>query len=128
MIELARVAKGEEPPRRKLEGAMEILFGAYGASAPDYSASFLSGWLRAREDKQFRMTLAWQREQIRLSFQDILADGVSTGEFRRDLEPSAVAAMILGVAEACLLQSAAQGGAVTPEELLRAVLQLVSAA
>ena len=125
MAELSRVAKGAEAPARKLEGAMEILFGAYGESDLDYSGSFLAGWLRAREDKQFRMTLAWQREQIRLSFEDILIDGVASRAFRADLDAPAVAAMILSVAEACLLQAATQGGAVPPEQLLRTVLRLV---
>ncbi len=55
------------------------------------------------------MTLAWQREQIRLSLEDILVEGVSSRAFRADLDTSAVAAMILGIAEACLLQSAAAG-------------------
>jgi hypothetical protein len=36
-----------------------------------------------------------------------------------------VAAVIVGVAEGCLLQSATQGGAVTAAELLRALLELV---
>ncbi len=125
MAELSRVAKGAEAPARKLEGAMEILFGAYGESDLDYSGSFLAGWLLAREDKQFRMTLAWQREQIRLSFEDILVEGVASRAFRADLDVSAVAAMILSVAEACLLQAAMQGGAVPPEQLLRTVLRLV---
>jgi BetI-type transcriptional repressor, C-terminal len=125
VTELSRVAKSADPPERKLEGAMEILFGAYGESDLDYSGSFLTGWLRAREDKQFRMTMAWQREQLRLSLEDILVEGVAGRAFRADLDTSAVAAMILSVAEACLLQAATQGGAVPAEQLLRTVLRLV---
>src|SRR5262245_14130803 len=64
--ELARVAKDHHPPYIKLEGALEILLGAYGESDPEFSGLFLAGWLRAREDKDFRLTLAWPREQIRL--------------------------------------------------------------
>jgi hypothetical protein len=123
--ELARVAKGSEPPRVKLEGAMEILFGAYGESDPEFSGLFLTGWLRAREDKQFRLTLAWQREQIRLSLQDILTEGAASGAFHADLDPGAVAAVILGVAEGCLPQAATQGGPVTAAQLLRTLLWLV---
>ena len=123
--ELARVARGGEPPRVKLEGAMEILFGAYGESDLEFSGRFLGGWLRAREDKEFRLTLAWQREQIRLSLEEIVAEGAASGAFRRDLEPGAVAAVILGVAEGCLLQSATQGGSVTAAQLLRTLLGLV---
>jgi hypothetical protein len=123
--ELARVAGGGEPAPVKLEGAMEILFGAYGESDAEFSGRLLGGWLHAREDKEFRLTLAWQREQLRLSLQDILAEGAAAGAFRRNLEPGAVAAVILGVAEGCLLQSATQGGSVTAEHLLRALLALV---
>ena len=103
---------------------MEILFGAYGESDLDFSGMFLAGWMRAREDKQFRLTLAWQREQIRLAIEDILTEGVARGVFRRDLEPGAAAAVVLGTAEGCLLQSATQGGAVTPEQLVRTLLRL----
>jgi hypothetical protein len=122
---LDRVAQGADPPRVKLEGAMEIIFGAYGESDPEFSGLLLTGWMRARGDKQFRLTLAWQREQIRLSLQDILAEGVAAGAFRADLDPGAVAAVILGAAEGCLLQSATQGGAVTAEQLLRTLLRLI---
>jgi transcriptional regulator BetI-like protein len=122
---LDRVAKGTGRPRLKLEGAMEILFGAYGESDFEFSGLFLTGWMRAREDKQFRLTLAWQREQARLSVQDILAEGVASGDFRRDLDPGATAAVILGTAEGCLLQSATDGGAVTAEQLMRTLLTLI---
>ena len=123
--ELNRVAQGADPPRVKLEGAMEIIFGAYGESDPEFSGLLLTGWMRARGDKQFGLTLAWQREQIRLSLQDILAEGVAAAVFRTDLDPGAVAAVILGTAEGCLLQSATQGGAVTAEQLLRTLLRLI---
>ncbi len=123
--ELARVAKESGPPRVKLEGALEILLGAYGESDLEFSGLFLGGWLRAREDKECRLTLAWQREQIRLCLRDILVEGAGTGAFRADLDPGAVAALILGAAEGCLLQSATQGGPVTAEQLLRALLRLV---
>ena len=123
--ELDRVAQGADPPRVKIEGAMEIIFGAYGESDPEFSGLLLTGWMRARGDKQFRLTLAWEREQIRLSLQDILAEGVAAGAFRVDLDPGAVAAVILGTAEGCLLQSATQGGAVTAEQLLRTLMRLI---
>jgi BetI-type transcriptional repressor, C-terminal len=122
---LDRVAKGPSPARLKLEGAMEILFGAYGESDFEFSGLFLTGWMRAREDKQFRLTVAWQREQARLSLQDILVEGVASGDFRRDLDPGATAAVILGTAEGCLLQSATDGGAVTAEQLMRTLLALI---
>jgi hypothetical protein len=103
---------------------MEVLFGAYGESDPDFSGLFLSGWVRARHDKQFRMTLAWQREQIRLSIEDILVEGVQAQAFRADLDAGAVAAVIVGAAEGCLLQAATDGGAVSADQLVRTLLTL----
>jgi len=122
--ELARVARATDPARVKLEGAMEILFGAYGESDPEFSGLFLDGWVRARADQELRLTLAWQREQIRLSLHDILAEGVAAGVFRPDLDAHAVAAVILGAAEGCLLQTASQGGAVPPAEIMQTLLRL----
>jgi len=124
VAELARVARGAGAPRVKLEGAMEILFGAYGESDPDFSGLFLHGWMRARHDKQFRLTLAWQREQIRLSLEDILVEGVRVGAFRAGMDAGAVAAVIVGAAEGCLLQAATDGGAVTAEQIVRTLLIL----
>ena len=113
VAELARVARGPGAPRVKLEGAMEILFGAYGESDPDFSGLFLHGWMRARHDKQ-----------IRLSLEDILVEGVRAGAFRAGMDAGAVAAVIVGAAEGCLLQAATDGGAVTAEQIVRTLLTL----
>jgi len=122
---LDRIVKGSDSPRVKIEGAMEILFGAYGESDAEFSGLFLSGWIQARDDKHVRLALAWQREQIRLALRDILAEGATSGVFRSDLDPGAVAAVIVGTAEGCLLQAATQGGAVTAEQLVRTLLRLI---
>ena len=103
---------------------MRILFAAYGADDPDFSGLFLTGWARARHDKQFRLTLAWQREQIRLSIEDILAEGVRTHGFRGDLDAGAMAAVIVGAAEGCLLQAATEGGSVTGDRVIHSLLAL----
>jgi len=119
------VAAGSESPAVKLEGAMEIIFGAYGLSDPDFSELLLTGWMRTRHDKHHRLALAWQREQLRLSLEEILVAGSAAGAFRRDLDAGAVAAVMLGAAEGCLLQAATQGGAVPPGELVKTLLGLV---
>ena len=121
---VARVAGGSDPPAVRLEGAMEIIFGAYGLSDPDFSELLLTGWMRARLDKQHRLALAWQREQLRLSLEEILESGIAEGAFRKDLEAGAVAAVMLGAAEGSLLQSATQGGAVPPGELVGTLMRL----
>ena len=122
---VARVAAGPEAPMVKLEGAMEIIFGAYGLSDADFSELLLTGWMRTRDDKHHRLALAWQREQLRLSLEEILVAGVAAGAFRHDLDAGAVAAVMLGTAEGCLLQTATQGGAVPPGELVKTLLGLV---
>ena len=119
-----RVARGSESPEVRLEGAMEIIFGAHGQSDPDFSELLLAGWTRARRDKHQRLALAWQREQLRLALQEILQAGTASGAFRKDLDAGAVAAVILGAAEGCLLQAATQGGAVPPGEIVRTLLSL----
>jgi hypothetical protein len=124
VTELSRIARTATAPARKLERALEILFGAYGESDRELSGLVLSGWLRAREDKQFRLTLAWQREQLRLSIADILAEGVAQGAVRPEVDTNAMAAIILGAAEGCLLQAATDGGAVSPAELAQSLLRL----
>ena len=121
---VAHIASGGEPPTVRLEGALEIIFGAYGQSDPDFSEMLLTGWMRARHDKHHRLALAWQREQLRLSLEEILEAGVAAGAFRKDLVTGAVAAVMLGAAEGCLLLSATQGGAVPPGELVRALMSL----
>jgi hypothetical protein len=121
---VGRVAHGGDPPAVRLEGAMEIIFGAYGQSDPDFSEMLLTGWMRARHDKHHRLALAWQREQLRLSLEEILRAGVAAGAFRKQLDTDAVAAVMLGAAEGCLLQSATQGGAVPPGELVKALMSL----
>lgn len=121
---VARVARGSDAAAVRLEGAMEIIFGAYGQSDPDFSEMLLTGWMRARHDKHHRLALAWQREQLRLSLEEILQAGVTAGTFRKEIDTSAVAAVILSAAEGCLLQTATQGGAVPPGELVRALLNL----
>lgn|SRR5262245_10072598 len=122
--EIARITQSVAAPSVKLEGALEILFGAYGEGGPDFSGLLLKGWMRAQEDKHVRLTLAWHREQVRLCLEEILAEGLAQGAVRSDLDPGAVAAVIMGAAEGCLLQTATDGGPVAAGELARAVLRL----
>ena len=121
---LARIARSGDPPRARLELAIRLLLAAYGESDPDFSGLFLTGWARARHDKQFRLTLAWQREQIRLSLEEILVEGARAGGFRANLDAGAVAAVIVGAAEGCLLQAVTEGGAVPADRLVHTLLTL----
>ena len=122
--ELSRLARREDPPAVKLEGALDVLFGAFGASDERFAGLLLEGWLRARRDKRFRLAMAWLREQLRLSVEEILAEGIAAGAFKRDLDPVVFSAVCLAAAEGCLLQSPSQGGAVPPDQQLKALLRL----
>jgi hypothetical protein len=121
--ELARLARRPDPPPVKLEGALDVLFGAFGASDERFAGLLLEGWLRARRDKRFRLAMAWLREQLRLSVEEILVEGIAAGAFRRDLDPVVFSAACLGAAEGCLLQSPSQGGTVSPDQLLKLLLR-----
>lgn len=125
--EVARIAGSGEAPLAKLEGALEVLFGAYGAGAPDFTDRLIDGWVSARRDKQHRLTLAWQREQVRLSLADVIAEGQRHGTFRPGVDAGAAAALMLGAAEAGLLQTPTQGGAIGPAEQVRALIVLLKA-
>ncbi|HVQ78151.1 MAG TPA: TetR family transcriptional regulator C-terminal domain-containing protein [Candidatus Binatia bacterium] len=122
--ELARVAASDYPPTAKLEGALEIVFGAFGDSGPDFAHLVLDGWARAAADKEYRLVMSWLREQFRLSIEEILHEGIASGAFRTDLDAGATASVVLGAAEGCLLQSGSQGGAIPTERLVRALLRL----
>ncbi len=122
--ELSRLARRGDPPAVRLEGALDVLFGAFGASDERFAGLLLEGWLRARRDKRFRLAMAWLREQLRLSVEEILVEGIAAGAFRRDLDPMVFSAVCLGAAEGSLLQSPSQGGAVPPDQQLKALLRL----
>ncbi len=123
--ELARVARGAAPPAVKLEGALEILFGAFSEGDEPFRQLLLSGWLRGRQEKAYRLAMVWLREQMRLCVEEILSEGIASGAFRDDVDPAALAAMCLGAAEDGLLQSGAQSGTVPPDQLVRTLLRLV---
>jgi hypothetical protein len=125
--ELARVARLPDPPVTRLEGALEILFGALGRGDDRFAGLLLEGWLRARRDKRYRLTLAWLREQIRLSLEEILRDGVALGAFRADLDPVLFSALCLAAAEGALLHAPTEGGSAPPDALVRSLLGLAGA-
>lgn len=124
--ELARIARGADPPPVKLEGVLEVLFGAFSGGDEPFRQLLLEGWLRGRQEKPIRLAMAWLREQMRLCVEEILAEGVAARAFRDDIDLAALAEVCLGAAEGCLLQPDTQGGTVPPDQLVRALLGLVA--
>jgi len=49
---------------------------------------------------------------------------VKTGAFRAGLDPGAIAAVIVGTAEGCLLQAVTEGGSVPADRLAATLLGL----
>lgn len=121
--ELARIARGSDPPAIKLEGILDILFGAFSEGDETFRGLLLDGWLRAHHEKPYRLAMGWLREQMRLSIEEIAREGVGSGAFRRDVDAAALAALCLGAAEACLLAPKAQTGAVPPDLIARQLLR-----
>jgi hypothetical protein len=123
--EIAGAGEAAASPADRLERVMAALFAAF--ESEPLCQLFIEGWSRARRSKGLRLELAWIREQLRLSVEEVLRDGVRGGVFRSDLDPAATAAVILGAAEGFLLQSVNQGGPIPAERLadtlLRAVLR-----
>ena len=124
--ELHRIARGADAPSVKLEGALEILFGAFSGGDEPFRLLLLDGWLRAREQKPYRLAMAWLREQMRLCIEEILTEGITAGSFREDADPGALAAVCLGTAEGCLLQPDAHAGTVAPDQLVKILLGLAA--
>ena len=73
VAELAPRARGPSRRGPSSKARWRSSSGPTGRAIPTSSGLFLQRLDAARHDKQFRLTLAWQREQIRLSLEDILA-------------------------------------------------------
>jgi hypothetical protein len=121
---LAGVAREPGSAAGRLERALDLLFTACSGGDPELPALVLDAWQCARHDKQVRLRLAWQHEQLRLALQDILAEGAVRGELRPGIDAAAVAGVMVDAAEGCLLQSVTESGAIGAVELSRALLSL----
>lgn len=124
--DLTGIVRGAGPPTKKLGEALEILFGTFSEGDEPFRQLLLEGWVRARQQKAYRLAMAWLREQLRLSVEEILTDGIARGTFRNDLDPHAYSAVCLGAAEGCLLDSRNQGGAVPADQLVKTLLGLAA--
>ena len=112
------------PPAVRLERALEILFGAYAGSG----ARLLGAAARGMGPRSAGQAVP-PEARLAARAAPALAPGRPGGRggarhLRSGLDAGAVAAVIVGAAEGCLLQAAIQGGAVSPAELFRALFAL----
>lgn len=121
---LASVARETGSATGRLERALDLLFTACSGGDPELPALVIDAWQCARHDKQVRLRLAWQHEQLRLALQDILAEGSVRGELRPGIDAAAVAGVMVDAAEGCLLQSVTESGAIGAAELSKTLLSL----
>jgi hypothetical protein len=120
--EVAVVAATAEPPRVRRDLALAKIAAAFGEDG-EITALLPAARDRARSDEALGLALAWIREQLRTSLEEILEAGVRTGAIRTDPPPAVLAWVLLAGCEA-LLHEAPGGGAVPTDEVLRALARL----
>jgi hypothetical protein len=120
--ELAAIAAANEPPRIRRDQALGRLAEAFGRDGESASL-ILAAWHRGRADRGLALAVAWAREQLRVSLQEILEAGARQGVMRRDRDPAALASVLLAGAES-LLRDAPEGGTVPMADLLRVLAQI----
>lgn len=123
--EVASIAARPDPPTLRRDQALARLAGAFGDD-PELGSLLLGAWHRARTDERLALTLAWTREQLRGSLQEILAAGIAIGAMRREPEPAALAWVLLAGCEA-LLREPPGGGVVRTADVLAALARLTEA-
>jgi hypothetical protein len=119
---VAAIASANEPPRIKRDQALGRLAEAFGRDGESASL-ILAAWHRARVDGGLALALAWAREQLRVSLQEILEAGARAGVMRRDRDPATLAAVLLAGCES-LLRAAPEEGPVPTTDLLRVLAQV----
>jgi hypothetical protein len=120
--EVAAIAAADEPPRVRRDQALGRLVEVFGRDG-ETASLILAAWHRGRADHDLALALAWAREQIRVSLQEILQAGARAGVMRRDRDPATLAAVLLAGCES-LLRAAPDEGAVPTNDLLRVLAQI----
>jgi hypothetical protein len=120
--EVAAIATADEPPRIRRDQVLGRLAEAFGRDG-EFASLILAGWHRGRADRGVALALAWAREQLRVSLQEILEAGAREGVMRRDRDPAALATVLLAGCES-LLREAPEGGTVPMTDLLRVLAQI----
>ena len=123
--EVAAIAAAPDPPRTRRDHALAKIAAAFSEDR-ELASLLLAAWHRARTDDALALALAWVREQLRASLQEILEAGARTGAIRKDPEPAVLAWVLLAGCEA-LLREAPGGGVAPTADVLRALARLTEA-
>ena len=110
--EVAAIAAATAPPRVRRDLALPALLPAARE--------------RARSDERLGLALAWIREQLRASLEEILEAGVRVGTIRKDPPPAVLAWVLLAGCEA-LVHEAPGGGAVPTADIVHALARVTEA-
>lgn len=121
----AIAAAAADPPRIRRDQALAKIAAAFGEDG-EITALLPAAWERARSDEALGLALAWIREQLRASLEEILEAGVRVGAIRKDPPPPVLAWVLLAGCEA-LVHEAPGGGAVPTGDILQALARLTEA-
>src|SRR5439155_174461 len=80
--------------RIRRDQALAKIAAAFGEDG-EITALLPAAWERARSDEALGLALAWIREQLRASLEDILEAGVRVGAIRKDPPPAVLAWVLL---------------------------------
>lgn len=123
--EVAAIAAASDPPRVRRDQALAKIAAAFGEDG-EITALLPGAWERARSDEALGLALAWIREQLRASLEEILEAGVRVRAIRNDPPPAVLAWVLLAGCEA-LVHEAPGGGAVPTGDILKALARLTEA-
>ena len=116
---------GAEGVREKLERGARVFVSTLRSGYGDLARVGLDFWSEAprRSDlnREFRRDYATWRNFL----EQIIAEGVRTGEFRADVKPKALASVILAICDGLSLHWVLYRESVNPEELMSAFLSAV---
>ncbi len=120
--EIELIAGTDDDPRVQRDRALARFAEAFESSAA-LADLLVAAWHRARVDESLALSLAWGREQLRASLQEILDAGAAAGVMRKEPAPAELAWVLLAACEA-LLREAPGGGIISTQELLRTLARL----
>ena len=87
---------GGDAPIVKLEGALEVLFGAFGEGDPQFSGLVLDGWCAPATTSCSASPWRGCGSRSGCRVEEILEEGMAEGAFRAGLDPGPAAAIVRG--------------------------------